>query len=118
MKTQQAVLPELDLGPIHAANLSVNVMDLAAWEDKLGTEIAGLIGMDVLGRTSFRLDYERKELIFGSVAAEGIAVRYDRLAGLALAEALSPFQRDLKTGTLRQEPRHQKDATARVSPGA
>ena len=87
VKTQQAVLPELDLGPIHAVNLSVNVMDLAAWEDKLGTEIAGLIGMDVLGRTSFQLDYERKELIFGSVAAEGIAVSYDRLAGLALAEA-------------------------------
>jgi predicted aspartyl protease len=85
--TGQAVLPELELGPIHATNLSVTVMNLSAWEEKLGIEIAGLVGMDVLGRTDFRLDYDRKELAFGGVATDGIAVGYDGLRGLALAEA-------------------------------
>jgi predicted aspartyl protease len=87
VRTGQAVLPELELGPIHATNLSVTVMDLSAWEEKLGIELAGLVGMDVLGRTDFRLDYDRKELAFGGVAADGTAVRYDGLRGLALAEA-------------------------------
>ena len=87
VKTGQAVLPELDLGPIHASDLPVNVMDLSWWEKGLGVEVAGLVGMDVLGRTSFRLDYEKKELQFGTAGDEGMAVGYDRFSGLALADA-------------------------------
>jgi len=87
VKTGQAVLPELDLGPIHVQGLPVNVMDLSQWEQKLGMEVAGLIGMDVLGRASFRLDYEKKELEFGKGAAQGIAIGYDGLRGLPLADA-------------------------------
>jgi predicted aspartyl protease len=87
VETGQAVLPELELGPIHIASLPMNVMDLSRWERDLGIEVAGLLGMDVLGRTSFRLDYEKRELQFGSVGQEGIAVGYDRSRGLALAEA-------------------------------
>jgi predicted aspartyl protease len=88
VKTGQAVLPELNLGPIRVANLPVNVMDLSSWEDKLGVQIAGLIGMDVLGRSDFRLDYDRKELTFGSIVGEeGITIRCDGPTGLALAEA-------------------------------
>jgi predicted aspartyl protease len=87
VETGQVVLPELDLGPIHVASLLMNVMDLSRWEKNLGIEVAGLLGMDVLGRASFRLDYEKKELEFGTVAQEGIAVGYDGSRGLALAEA-------------------------------
>jgi len=87
VKSGHAVVPELDLGPIHATGLPVNVMDLSQLEKSLGTEIAGLIGMDVLGRASFRLDYDTKELEFGDIADEGIAVEYDAASRLALAEA-------------------------------
>jgi predicted aspartyl protease len=87
VKSGRAVVPELDLGPIQVTNLPVNVMDLSQLENSLGTEIAALIGMDVLGRASFRLDYDKKELDFGDVAVEGIAVEYDGASRLALAEA-------------------------------
>jgi len=83
----QTVLPNVELGPIRVAALRMNVMDLSQWESDLGTEFAGLIGMDVLGRTNFRLDYERRVLEFGGEAEEGIAVGYDGTSGLAMAEA-------------------------------
>jgi hypothetical protein len=74
LKVEQTVLPELALGPLEVTSLRMNVMDLSQWEKDLGAEIAGLIGMDVLGRTNFRLDYEKRELQFGGEAEEGIAV--------------------------------------------
>jgi predicted aspartyl protease len=87
LSTGQTLLPGLDFGPIHVANLAVNVMDLSMLENSIGLRIAGLIGMDVLGRTSFRLDYQKNKLFFGTVFKEGIAVRYDGGSRLALAEA-------------------------------
>jgi predicted aspartyl protease len=87
VSTGQAVLPELELGPIHVTDLPMNVMDLSKLEKSLGMQVAGLIGMDVLGRASFRLDYEKKELYFGNVADEGIEIAYDGSTSLALAEA-------------------------------
>jgi len=87
VQVRQAVVPELELGPVQVTRLRMNVMDLSQWEKDLGTEIAGLIGMDVLGQTNFRLDYEKKELEFGEEAEEGIAVEYDGVSGLALANA-------------------------------
>jgi predicted aspartyl protease len=87
VKAGQAVLPELELGPIHVKDLTMNVIDLSQWEKNLGMDIAGLLGMDVLGRASFRLDYEKRELSFGPMAEEGIAVGYDAMTGLALADA-------------------------------
>ena len=59
LQVEQTVLPELALGPLEVTSLRMNVMDLSQWEKDLGAEIAGLIGMDVLGRTNFRLDYEK-----------------------------------------------------------
>lgn len=87
LQVEQTVMPELALGPLEVTSLRMNVMDLSQWEKDLGAEIAGLIGMDVLGRTNFRLDYEKRELEFGGEAEEGIAVGYDRTSGLALADA-------------------------------
>jgi predicted aspartyl protease len=88
VKTGNAVVPDLALGPIRAKELFMNVMDLSQWEKKIGIELGGILGMDVLGRASFRLDYERKELIFGTVGEEGIAVGYNPMTGLALADAI------------------------------
>lgn len=87
ISTQQTVLPNLDVGPIHVIALPVNVMDLSGLEKSLGIEVAGLIGMDVLARASFQLDYEKKQLDFGPVAQHGMRVSYDAATGLALAQA-------------------------------
>jgi predicted aspartyl protease len=89
VRTDRTVLPELDLGPIHVDALPVNVMDLSQWEKNLGVEVGGLLGMDVLSRASFHLDYSQNELAFGTVndKEEGIPVQYNGSASLALADA-------------------------------
>jgi len=87
ISTQQTVLPNLDIGPIHVSALPINVMDLSGLEKNLGIEVAGLLGMDVLARSSFRLDYEKKQLDFGPVAERGMRASYDPSTGLASAEA-------------------------------
>jgi len=72
-----AILPELKIGPIHAISLPVFVMDLSRLERDLGIPIAGQLGLDVLARTSFRLDYKLKVLEFGEVDQRGVPIPVD-----------------------------------------
>jgi Aspartyl protease len=83
---QASTLPEIDLGPIRAVSLPVQVQDLSRLERDLGIPIAGIIGLDVLSKSSFRLDYEKREIEFGDISHVGIAVPFDARAGLAVAE--------------------------------
>lgn len=80
------VLPEIELGPIRTISLPVQVQNLSSIERALGIPIAGIIGLDVLSKSSFRLDYDKKEIEFGDVPHVGIPVQFDPRAGLAVAE--------------------------------
>ena len=82
-----AILPELDLGPIKAVSLRVQVQDLSRLERDLGLSVAGIIGLDVLSKSSFRLDYEKRQLEFGQVSDEGVPVSFDAHTGTAVALA-------------------------------
>jgi Aspartyl protease len=86
IKAQAATLPRLELGPIRVSSLSVQVEDLSPLEDRLGTPIAGVIGLDVLSKSSFRMDYDKGDIVFGGVLSEGIPVRYDPQFGFAVAD--------------------------------
>jgi predicted aspartyl protease len=83
---QAAVLPELTLGPIRAVSLPVVVQDLSQLERDLGIPIAGLVGLDVLSKSSFRLNYDKREIEFGEISHKGIPVQFNARAGLAVAE--------------------------------
>lgn len=83
-QTQMAVMPEIDLGPIRAVSLRVRVQDLSQLESDFGTPVAGILGMDVLSKSSFRLDYGRGEISFGESSREGIAAPFDARAGIAV----------------------------------
>ncbi len=61
----QAVLTDLRAGPLSAKSLSVSALDLASVEQALGTHIDMLIGLDLLGQSSFSIDYETKRILFG-----------------------------------------------------
>jgi hypothetical protein len=84
--TQSAIIPEIRLGPIRAVFLAVQVHDLSAYERELGIPIAGIIGLDVLSKSSFRLDYNKREIEFGRISHEGVPVHFDPSAGLAVAD--------------------------------
>jgi hypothetical protein len=82
---QAAIVPEIELGPIRAVSLPVQVRDLSRLERALGIPIAGIIGMDVLSKSSFRMDYDKKEIEFGDFPHVGIPVNFDARAGIAVA---------------------------------
>src|SRR5947209_6033657 len=75
--TQSTIVPEITLGPIHAGTLRMNVQDLSQAERDFEVPIAGIIGFDVLAKSSFRLDYGKKQLEFGEMSHHGIPVNVD-----------------------------------------
>jgi hypothetical protein len=84
--TQASTIPEIDLGPIRAVSLPVQVQDLSRLERDLGIPIAGIMGLDVLSKSSFRLDYEKREIEFGDSSHVGIPTPFDARAGIAVTE--------------------------------
>jgi predicted aspartyl protease len=67
MNSQVVSLPSLQVGPIQVQNLRVLVQDLTEFDKKLGLHLDGLVGLDVLAHSSFRIDYHAKKMIFGAV---------------------------------------------------
>ena len=76
VRAQSSVLPAIDVGPIHQEDIRVVIEDLSPFTKMVGTRIDALIGLDVLGQGSFRIDYSRKEIVFGPVEAVGTTVRF------------------------------------------
>jgi predicted aspartyl protease len=72
-----AVLEDLRVGPFHAGNVTAGVGDLSFLHG-----VDAVIGLDVLFRSSFRIDYEKHELRFGPVVTRQPSV---------LLEATPPF---------------------------
>ncbi len=55
----------------------------------MGIPIAGMkIGLDVLSKCNFHLDYDKREIEFGDVSDAGIPVHFDTRAGIAVAEVM------------------------------
>jgi predicted aspartyl protease len=66
-EVKRAVLPSIQIGSLRAESLPILVRDLKFLQSGLGVSVDAVIGLDVLGRTNFVVDYARKKLIFGSV---------------------------------------------------
>ena len=100
--TQTSTIPAIDLGPIRAISLPVGINDLSRLERDLGIPVAGIIGLDVLSKASFHLDYDKQEIEFGEISHEGIPVPVDVNAGIAVAEVRiegRPLRMLVDTGT-------------------
>ena len=66
----RAILPDVRLGPIRADSLNAGVGDLSF----LGCCVDAIIGVDVLTRRSFSIDYGQRLLTFGPLVASGRSV--------------------------------------------
>ena len=66
IETRRVTLPGLELGPIDTGPLQVIVGDLASFESRLGVRVDGMIGLDVLARQDFVVDYEAGTIAFGT----------------------------------------------------
>jgi len=85
-ETFAATVPEIRLGPLQALSTPVLVTDLSPVERDLNIPIAAILGMDVLGKTSFRLDYVNQWIEFGEIVPAGIPISLSTRADLPIAE--------------------------------
>jgi len=77
---QQAVLPSVQIGALRAAFLSVLVRDLAFLQKGLGIRIDALIGLDVLRRSNFTIDYPTKRIVFRAAPLVGASAPFQDTA--------------------------------------
>ena len=73
---ESAILPELRLGPVRATNLKVLVSDLSFLEKALHVPIDGMIGIDVLGKVPFMIDYKARLISFSEAESLDRSVPY------------------------------------------
>ena len=71
---RSTTLPDVKVGPIRADAVFVGIADLSF----LGVpHVDAIIGLDVLTRSSFSIDYERRLLTFGSILARDPSMHLD-----------------------------------------
>ena len=77
IQTGRAVLPSLILGPIQADGLPVLTQDLSYMRKAVGYKVDAIIGLDVLRRSSFTIDYRTEEILFGPIEGLTLSTPFD-----------------------------------------
>jgi hypothetical protein len=76
-QVQSVTLPRIQIGPLHADSITGVVEDLTFLERRLGISLGGIAGLDILRSCSFAIDYRRKKIIFGPIAATKKVVQFE-----------------------------------------
>jgi predicted aspartyl protease len=67
VRVQRADLPELQFGPIHLHNFAVIIADLGYFAS-YATHVDAVIGLDILRRSNFTVDYGARTVSFGGIS--------------------------------------------------
>jgi len=87
IQAQSVILPRIEIGPLHADGVRVVVQNLSFMEQSLGISMGGIAGLDILGTGSFTIDYRRKKIVFGPIAANAKTVRFETQAPFLTVKA-------------------------------
>ena len=87
VKGAMATAPSLQFGPIRRDNVSVLVEDLSFIRDALPLKIDAIVGLDVLGQSTFVIDYSSREIRFGPTPSMPNSIQLQMHNGLAFVDA-------------------------------
>ena len=88
VEARRVFLPSLSLGPVRVESIPVLAEDLSFLEKALGFKVHAIVGLDVLRRSSFTINYKTKEILFGTPESLTYSV---------------PFETDTPVVTVRME---------------
>ncbi len=77
VQTERVILPSLILGPVRVEALPVLTQDLSYMQKAVGYKVDAIIGLDVLRRSSFTIDYRTREIRFGPVEGLTFSAPFD-----------------------------------------
>jgi hypothetical protein len=77
VQTKLATLPVVAVGSVRAESIPVLVQDLSSFEKTLGRRIDAIVGLDVLGKYSFSINYRTKRLRFGPLERTRSTVSFE-----------------------------------------
>jgi hypothetical protein len=77
IQTGRVILPSLILGPLRVEALPVLTQDLSYMQKAVGYKVDAIIGLDVLRRSSFTINYRSKEILFGPVEGLTFSAPFD-----------------------------------------
>ena len=84
---QMATLASLQIGPITRENVAVSVQDLSSIQNGLPIRLDGIVGLDVLGQSTFVIDYESRQIRFGPLPPMADSIPFHIKGGFALVDA-------------------------------
>jgi predicted aspartyl protease len=87
VQAKLATLPFVRVGPARVESVSVLVQDLSSIEKRLGRRIDAVVGLDVLGKNSFSINYSTKRLRFGPVQQTRSTVSFEAGTFFIIVEA-------------------------------
>jgi hypothetical protein len=90
--TSQVVLPSLCLGPIETTSLPVLSEDLSFFQKALGHKVDAIVGLDVLRKSSFSINYKTKEMLFGPAEKLTFSAPFDTAVRVATIRMGFPTQ--------------------------
>ncbi len=77
VQTGRVILPSLLLGPVRVEGLPVLTQDLSFMRKAVGYKVDAIIGLDVLRRSSFTINYRTKEIELGPIESLPFSAPFD-----------------------------------------